>query len=105
MSFDNDEYLSEDIQNHIANTKDKYKEMIEILNEANRLSYEMRYKFNIPKNNPKLIAIGVLYIKIIQSFQVSVILYEYGLKSDVKSISRILLESTMKFILNRVHNQ
>jgi hypothetical protein len=43
MSFDNDGYLSEDIQNHIANTKIKYKEMIEVLNEANRLSHEMRY--------------------------------------------------------------
>jgi len=98
MSFEKEGYLSEDFFQYKNIVKKEYKEILKLAREANRLAFEMMYKLKPKNDNPRSVVLVVLFIKITQSFQASVILYEYGFKSDAKSISRILLEGTMKLV-------
>lgn len=96
MSFNEEGFLSHEIENYRENIKNKNIGILNIAYEINKIALKMRYEYDIPIDNAKLIAIGGLYVKIMKSFQSSIILYELGLESDAKAISRVFMENAMK---------
>src|SRR5690606_4541463 len=100
MLFDEEGFLSDQMNEISANIEDDYKEAFNTCFELNH--YAQEHKLNLPVNvdNVKQLIAASLLIRIHNGFQSVVILSRSGLETEAKIIARTILESL--FVLRAI---
>ncbi len=103
MPFEKYGYLGTQIldiknQNIIEN-----KDLFEIGLETVSLAYEIMYSTNVANDDNKKVVLLALYCKIIESYNSTLIISNYGLLNDSRAILRVFIESV--FIFSGIINE
>ena len=93
MSFETNGFLSSQIDEFRQRFIEDYQALFEFVKELNHFAIKIKDKFSIHNQDSRELIIGALYIKVLQSFESTIILSERGLESDSKSILRVMIEA------------
>lgn len=80
----------DDVRNII---RDQYCDWRDLLLRQNKQCVAFQYELNITRDNPRELLGGTLFARILSSTQAAIILLEYGLLSQAKTVLRSALES------------
>jgi hypothetical protein len=73
--------------------KEKYSKQIDICMEINRLAQEFQYKLEIHNRHSQELVAGVLFSRILSTYQAALLLCFKGMKPQVEMLIRCILES------------
>lgn len=100
MDFETDGYLGKEVKQIAAENYKKHKKIFKFCERLNKLSI-LNIKYINIKDDRGLFVIS-LYLKILNAFQGSIVMYKYGLDIEAQVIARTALESLfcLKAIIN-----
>lgn len=100
MDFTSEGYLGTQISDFIRENHLENLSFYELSEDINRYAQKLKLDIHLPNPEISQMATIALFIKILNSYQSIIILYQYGLSSQAKSIIRISLESL--FVLKAI---
>ncbi|HEY5562330.1 MAG TPA: DUF5677 domain-containing protein [Clostridiaceae bacterium] len=100
MDFDELGFLGEQIVNISQAIYVENIEAFDLCYALNKFAQELKFLFIINKEDSQEVAASCLFVKVLNGFQSSVLLYKYGLSVEGRIIIRTVLESA--FILKAI---
>lgn len=97
MPFDEFGFLGSQINDISSQIYESNQDIFGLCHDLNHFAQKVKFEFSIDdnKNGQKVIA-AILFIKIINGFQSTVLLFKHGLVSDAKVITRVTMETMFK---------
>lgn len=100
MSYEINGYLGNQIEEIKKENYTNHQYIFKQCEEINRFAQKIKYDFNINSEDNQGIIATILYMKIHNAFQGAVIMYQYGLDTEAKTLVRSALEAM--FVLKAV---
>jgi len=102
MSIESDGFLSNDVDNIIIKTNSYYKDTFNYCRELNVFAQGILYRLDIRNGLINELIIGAAYIRLLSSYQGSILMAERGMTNEMKVLSRNYLE--MVFLICAISN-
>jgi hypothetical protein len=97
MPFEKYGYLGTQILDKKKENTKENMELFDIGMDTLKLAYDIMYSSNITNDDYKKVIVFALYCKIVESYNSTVLLSNYGLLSDSRSMLRVFIESVFIF--------
>lgn len=100
MPFDSRGFLGEQIISISKEIEEENRYIFDLCYELNELAERTKFKFIIHTDNGQEVLGASLFVKILQGFQATLVLFRMGLGAEGKILTRVILESL--FILKAI---